>query len=305
MMTEKPTEHVFFQFIYRRHLIWYKRFVLKQDYPWTDDPILQQFKFINMYRELDKCTLYILNKLKDIHNRKTLLLNIIFYRFFNRSQLYEELDIEPFFEISQQLKDNLIETLTALQKKKPIFNDAYLICSGGKGVKHVNILNSLAALSVDRLIIEIDCSQTPEESHTVLAAIPLIGPFLACEIWTDLVYFNFFKQGWNDNDFVNIGPGAKWGLEILYGELLKHQLKNKLYHLYQLQGSILSTVPKHLGEKLSWKEIAYKQAYSSYPFLSITNIEGALCEFRKYWNLSHGKGKRRYFTPPLSQEGLR
>ncbi len=189
---------------------------------------------------------------------------------------------------------------------------------------------------INDIISKIDASKTPRESLNIIQKIPSVGPFLACEIWTDLSYFNFFKQGWNDNDFVNIGPGAKWGLEILFstsqtqkvsevyeskdsydaknsqGELLstlgivskknslkltKKELEEKLNYLYKKQKEILPTIHKELGEKLEWKDIAYKKAFSNYPYLSITNIEGALCEFRKYTNLNkkNEKHKKRYF----------
>ncbi|MBI2103117.1 hypothetical protein HYT55_04710 [Candidatus Woesearchaeota archaeon] len=290
-----PTELDFFQFIYKRQLIWYKRFVLKQDYPWTDDPVLKTYKIINMYRELDKCTVYIIDKLKNIKDRKTILLNVIFYRFFNLMSLYEDLGISPFSQLDSNLKDKLLITFNELRKTRPIFNNAYLISSGGKGIKHEHILNNLSQIDLDLLIKNIDNSRTTEESFSHLVALPMVGPFLACEMWTDLTYFNWFKQKWTDNDFVNIGPGAKWGLEILHGKLSKRELNEKLYHLYNIQKKILPTVHQELGQELSWQEIAYKQAYSNYPFLSITNIEGALCEFRKYWRLGDGKGKKRYF----------
>ncbi len=120
--------------------------------------------------------------------------------------------------------------------------------------------------------------------------IPLVGPFLACEIWTDLTYLDFFKQNWTDNNFVNIGPGAKWGLEIICNtKLSKKEQEEKLEHLHKIQEKLLNTQ--------KWKEIAYKGAFSNYPFLSITNIEGALCEFRKYYRLKSGKGRKRYFIP--------
>ncbi len=291
-----PTEIDFFQFVYKRHLIWYKRFVLKQKQPWTDDPILRTYKIINMYRELDKCTIYIIDKLKNISDRRLILLNVIFYRFFNLMNLYEDLEIEPFSFLDDGLKNRLILMFSELKKKRAIFNNAYLISSGGKGVKHEHILNNLSKINFDLLIEKMDNSQTPEKSFSHLVKLPMIGPFLACEIWTDLTYLHWFKQNWKDNDFVNIGPGAKWGLEILYGELSKKELNEKLYHLYHLQKEILPIVHLQIGEKLSWENIAYKEAYSNYPFLSITNIEGALCEFRKYWRLKDGKGKKRYFS---------
>ena len=292
-----PTEIDFFTFVYKRHLIWYKRFILKQQPPWTDDPILKKFKLINVYRELDKCTIYLINKLKSVSNRETLLINIIFYRFFNLMNLYEDLGIQLFPTINEDLQEQLIRKFTQLQKTRPIFNNAYIISSGGKGSKHVNIINNLVNINLPDLITKLDNAKTPEESFFHLTALPMVGPFLACEFWTDLTYFKFFPQQWTDNDFVNIGPGAKWGLEILYGNISQESLQERLHHLHQIQRKILSTINTSLSEKLSWEEIAYKEAYSNYPYLSITNIEGSLCEFRKYWNISHGKGRRKYFAP--------
>lgn len=293
------TEKEFFSFVYRRQLIWYKRFVLKEKQPWTEDLVLQKFKIINMYRELDRCTIYILEKLKNLSSREILLLNVIFYRFFNLEYIYEDLEIEPFSVLDTALKQKMVLRFTTLKQKRPIFNNAYLIAPSGKGVKHKQILDVLSSLNIPLLITQLDAATTPEESFKVLTSIPLVGPFLACEIWTDLTYFSFFTQGWNDTDFVNIGPGAKWGLEILYGKLSKKKLQDKLHYLYTEQEKILPTIHTELQEKYSWKDIAYKDAYSHYPFLSLTNIEGALCEFRKYSRLSQGKGRRRYFHPSL------
>ena len=293
----------FFEFIYKRQLIWYKRFILKEKPPWTDDEILRTYKIINMYRELDKCTIYIINKLKNIKDRKTLLLNVVFFRFFNKYMLYEDLEIKPFSKINNKTKTELIEKFSKLKNKGlPIFNNAYLISSGNSGEKHVSIINNLSKLSENshKFIEEIDNSKTPEESLEVIMKTPMIGPFLACEIWTDLFYLKFFKQNWTDNDFVNVGPVAKWGLEIIYNKNLnkKEQMK-KLKHLHKTQEELLTKINKELGKKLTWNEIAYKKAYSNYPFLSLTNIEGALCEFRKYCNLKSGKGKRRYFKESI------
>ncbi|MEK6825317.1 MAG: nucleotide kinase domain-containing protein [Nanoarchaeota archaeon] len=293
-------EKEFFSFIYQRQLIYHKRFVQKLPPPWTSDPVLQKFKIINMYRELDACTLYLMQKLKDIDNRKTLLLNIAFFRFFNQRNLYEDLEIEPFDDMSEDIKQQLIITFERRKREgKNIFNDAYLISSGEAGKKkHESVLNALHNTDFTEIILKIDCSKMPRESLEVLENIPMVGPFLACEIWTDLSYLKFFKQEWTDNDFVNIGPGAKWGLEILADKKLTLQEQEDFLHnLHKLQESVLPEIHLSLNESLSWQEIAYKEASSNIPFLSLTNIEGALCEFRKYNRLSQGLGKRRYFHP--------
>ncbi len=179
-----------------------------------------------------------------------------------------------------------------IQKKEPLFNDAYLIAGRKNEKKYLSVLNSLSSLwkNADELIYRIDKAKTPEESFNIIKEIDLVGDFLAYEIWTDLTYFNFFSQGWTDNDFVSIGPGAKWGLEIIYGKSDKKENLKSINHLHEIQKEFLEKRKNH-----SWQEISYKEAFSNKPFLSLRNIEHSLCEFRKYHNLKNGKGKRRFF----------
>jgi hypothetical protein len=300
MDSQTEIEFNLFKFIYDRQLVWYNRFVLQDKPPWTDDPILQKYKIINMYRELDKCTVYLLRALSEIRSREKLLLNIVFFRFFNRINLYEELNLTPFQELDSDTFNKIFCMFQERErKKKVIFNNAYLICSGiPKQKKYFSVLQAIKKLSenIEQLIKDMDSSRTPEESLKVLQRIGMVGPFLACEIWTDLTYFNFFNQNWTDNDFVNIGPGSKWGLEILAGRKLgRKEQEDYLSYLTKKQRQVLPTIHEKLNKPLSWNTISYKKAFTTCPYLSKTNIEGALCEFRKYWNLKHGKGRRKYF----------
>lgn len=137
-------ERAFFDFIYRRQLIWYNRFILKEEQPWTEDPVLQKYKILNVYRELDKGTSYIINKLKDVKDKKAVLLNVVFYRFFNRFNLYEELGVKPFSDVKYNLVNLLKNKLSKLKSQgKPIFNDAYLIAGRKAEEKYVSVLKSI------------------------------------------------------------------------------------------------------------------------------------------------------------------
>ncbi|MDD4289830.1 MAG: putative DNA base hypermodification protein [Patescibacteria group bacterium] len=291
-------EKEFFNFIFDRQLLWYKRFCEKANI-WTKDKILQKYKFCNVYRELDKGTSYIIEKLKDIKDRKVIFQNIVFYRFFNKYNLYEDLKIDIIKKFDNRTIQLLTNNFNNLKKSgKTIFNDAYLI-SGNKTneAKHIFILNNLQKIfeskSLEKIIQKIDISKTPEESLEIIKEIPSVGNFLAYEIWVDLSYFNFFKNSWTDNDFVNIGPGAKWGLELIYNRKLKNiEQLEKIYHLYGIQNEYLDKIKKN---NTSWQEIAHKKCFSNYPYLSIRNIEHSLCEFRKYTRLKEGLGKKRYY----------
>lgn len=294
----KNKEKEFFQFVFDRQLIWYKRFCEKSDF-WTNDRILKKYKFCNVYRELDKGTFYVIEKLKNIKNRKIIFQNVVFYRFFNKHNLYEDLKIDIIKEFNTEILELLIKNFNDLKNNgRTIFNDAYLI-SGNKTdeAKHVFILKKLQKCfenkNLEKIINDIDLSKEPKESLEVIKKIPSVGNFLAYEIWVDLTYFNFFKTSWTDNDFVNIGPGAKWGLELIYNKKLnnKEQIE-KIYNIYKTQKFYLDEIQK---EGYIWKDICYKKCFSNFPYLSIRNMEHSLCEFRKYLRLKQGLGKKRYF----------
>ena len=62
----------FFEFIYDRQEIWHKRSYLKQPAPWTSDPILNTYKFCNVYRELDAGTQAVCRYLQNPKLRRRL-----------------------------------------------------------------------------------------------------------------------------------------------------------------------------------------------------------------------------------------
>ncbi|MEM4772733.1 MAG: putative DNA base hypermodification protein [Nanoarchaeales archaeon] len=119
--------------------------------------------------------------------------------------------------------------------------------------------------------MKIDLAKIPKKALNYLKEIPSINNFLAYEIWTDLTYFNFFKQGWSDNDFVYVGPGARWGLNIMMGKDTKNFLippENYSNLIYILRDMMPKTL-EELGLKEEWLKIAYRGAYSNVPFLSL------------------------------------
>jgi hypothetical protein len=101
---------------------------------------------------------------------------------------------------------------------------------------------------------------------------------------------------------VNIGPGARWGLNLMMGRDTKISLLPESEYLkliYTLRDGMKEALDQ-LGLLKEWLKIAYQKAYSNVPFLSIRNIEHSLCEFRKYWRIKNNKrGRIRLFRGGL------
>ena len=308
-MEDKPLKTkeytCFWKFVVERQNIWYRRMILKEEYPWTDDPILQKYRFTNVYRELDKSTHYLLNFLSPLKkDRKNILFNVLIFRFFNSYGFFDK--IGSMLHVEKYNPFEFIRKLDELKRKKiKFFNNAYLIPHPSirkdyrPGDKHVQLAFCFDAVKekIDMLIARIDDVKTPGESLEIIKQIPGVGSFLAYEVWTDLTYFKWFKQRWSDNDFVNVGPGARWGLNIMVGkDTPKFILPAKEYEklVFKLRDEMQPALKK-LNLLNKWMKIYYRHAFSNKPFLSLRNIEHSLCEFRKYRRLSKGVGRKRLF----------
>lgn len=72
-----------------RMSIWNKKNQGEQA-PWTDDDVLQRYRFCNVYRELDKQTIYIHTRLQHLRDNFPLwLFNIIIARFIAKIETLE------------------------------------------------------------------------------------------------------------------------------------------------------------------------------------------------------------------------
>ena len=79
---------VFSFFVFCRHL---EKIRLAREsgvpYPWTDDPIFQKGRFLNIFREDDRGSKAILSFAKDLERDLPMLIHALFFaRWFNRSE---------------------------------------------------------------------------------------------------------------------------------------------------------------------------------------------------------------------------
>lgn len=87
----EPHLRLFFETMYERQMIWYKRFIKKQKSPWTDNKIFQESKFTNVYRELDRNSQWQIKNilLDDKLDLRNLIWKLMVFRFFNNPETFE------------------------------------------------------------------------------------------------------------------------------------------------------------------------------------------------------------------------
>ncbi len=85
----------FFAYARERHAIHLRRSSGAPG-PWTEDPVLQAYRFCNVFRELDKTTEWFRTNVRDpLRNRPEVLLATVVFRLFNRIRTGEAIFQQP------------------------------------------------------------------------------------------------------------------------------------------------------------------------------------------------------------------
>jgi hypothetical protein len=285
----------FYRFMYERHSIWYRRFVLRTPPPWTKDPILRDHRFTNVYRELDRGTIYYLDTIwprakqgSAGEQQRNVLWHTIIYRLVNRVETFQKCPILHCWSWSLQWK--WFRSLEKLHEQESIFTSAHITLPVGVGNKmsrlqKLKIVLQYTHRNLAKLSGHLRTARSLEEAFHILRRIPCVGPFIAYEICCDLMYVKYLPFG--ENDWVNAGPGCKLGIRLIW--------------------------PKTKGDRefqsrIRWLEVKqveyFKRLHLRFPYfykhktLTLRSIEHSLCEYSKYYRMKHTKaGKVRLFKP--------
>lgn len=217
-----PNDNVFklyWQFSAKRQQILYRR-LSGLFPPWTNDPILKEYKFCNTFRATDKVSQYLIEHVAYGNSTTTAedrVLRIIMFRFFSNIHTWETIE-NTCGTITVQSFDSVLYGHTLDQLKETgvsIYTGAFILCAHstfGKLSKHRNHLALFQTLMHnDCKIIKLLLSATSLKNvYDSLIQLPLIGKFMAYQIAIDLNYgpdFNF-----QEDSFVAAGPGADRGI---------------------------------------------------------------------------------------------
>lgn len=288
--------HNFFKFAVERHTIYLRR----QDghpWPWTNDKILQEYRFTNVFRELDKTTAWFREHVRNpLANDDNVLMATILFRWFNRISTGDALFVRPypfmkdftawewFLECSRDRFENEIlrDTLLYYYPDGPYITGAYVISSPTGMTKLDGVLWSIAQCWAARNKLHASINgKTLEDAWKALVAMPRMGPFMAYEVITDLRWTHLLCNAPDILTWANPGPGCRRGLSRLLG-LDKDALASGK------QAYILGEMKKLLAA-------AHNPTFwpSEWPRWEMRDVEHTLCEFDKYERLRLGEGQVR------------
>lgn len=304
----------FFKIMYERQEVWYKRFMLKQNPPWTDNKILRDYKFTNVYRELDRASQWLIKTVLMDHtlfNRRELLFRMIIGRFYNepytfdksRSRhaielpYYENFDAEELWE----------QTVNYRIKVGNPWHQAYLMNPSlakpadwnNKGMFKDEVYCKHIFVEVHKKIGKLDAiirtAKKPEDVIAFLETLPAVAGFMAHEFYIDMCYVaRYWKEPlfeFTQMDYTNVGPGAKSGIRMIFPSLEGKDIIKGIYWLQELAAEELA---KYKGFKyLEWNKGLKEYYITDTPNITLHQIEMWLCEFQKYKKMQWGAGKQR------------
>lgn len=301
--------NLFFEKMFERQEIWYKRTCLKQPRPWTDDPILRDYKFTNIYRELDRSSQYIIHNILFNHNQTVgdVIFRTLLYRIFNIPDTFTHKDSEVALQTYADFDSNTLWEQVKYYRRKVgnPWHTAYMmnIVAIAQKPKDWNELEQgkfkdyaycvLVMESLHEQIPAIIKSKTIKELIKNLEKIKGISSFMSHEFFLDLILIGkYWKQKvveFDENDYTNVGPGASLGIKLIFPSL---QPKEQIYGIETLR-DLSELYLSKFGDFKYLRKAGNLISLTEKNNITLHQIEFWLCEFSKYWKMTIKQGKQR------------
>lgn len=243
---------------------------------WTQDPVLQQFRFCNIFREDDRTTVAFRETVrKPLRDDPRVLLATIGWRWFNRIETCERVPLEAWAEGDTAAMRKAFEGVI------PLVTNAYMIKSPTGKNKLDGLLQNIE--SAKEYISDITFTSL-ESAHAQLREVPMLGPFLAYEIITDLRHTHLLENAPDIMTWASAGPGCQRGIEWVLGR------KIPSYASKAGQREALAVMRDLLdASRELWN-------YPHAPW-EMREVEHTLCEFDKYRRGQEGARLKRRYQP--------
>lgn len=212
----------------------------------TKDPILQTYKFTNVYRACDRVSQYLIKNViyqdLDRYTPEDVLLRILVFKVFNKIETWEYLNGENEITTKTFNVEKLADSLTRRQQTKPIFSNAYMMAGSHAEYKGITTKHQVWLQMIeDRFIKDqglrtILNSKSMAEVYSQLREYPLIGDFLAYQYAIDFNYSPYLN--FDEDSFVKAGVGAVRGIKKCfksYGNTYEDAIRYTHVHFEELQ----------------------------------------------------------------------
>ena len=291
------------RWIVDRYAVHIKKDCMKQSAPWTDHPIIREYRFTNVRREHDKETRWVIENIcQQEMSPANKWMNLILFRMINKSETCKHFMPIDFENIDWQ---RIVYYVQNAPKGYVFFTNAFhtsgLKATTNRAVgfpplskdkeKGVHPIFSVVAyckklFDEEDVIVNLGNSCTAQEFFEGLNKVPGIGYFLAYQILVDWTYCP--EALFSENEFVVAGPGARRGLDLVFED------KDGMTYeecLFWLRDNWV-TICKWLNLPWNPDEI-FTDLFPEDRYMNVMSLQNCHCEISKYIRAVNGTGHPR------------
>ena len=273
---------VYWKFAFERQNVYLNRLLGKHP-PWTNDPIIEKYKFTNSYRALDRVSQYLIDKIirQDAVSQRSVddrIFRILLFKLFNKVETWQLLE-RSLGDISweQYSYSEYEQVLTqALRRRESIYSAAYIMASGigsfGHQRKHQNHLRLLETMIKSGFARQVHQARSMAQVCDLLISYPLIGPFLSYQFATDINYSDL--TDFSEEEFVRAGPGSVDGIVKCFRDIGHYTFEDVIHCMMDIQEKEF----ERLGLEF--------QGLFGRP-LQLIDCQNLFCEVGKYARITH------------------
>lgn len=304
----------FFKTMLERQLIWKRRFIDKKERPWTDDPFFKDRKFTNVYRMLDKNSMWEIENifLDDGLDLKNYVWKSMFFRLFNNPPTftnnhkyrngipsYDEYDADEYLLYLKDLRNKGINPFTS----------AYLIANrGDRDTWFAKTVLPDFHKRIDELIEFCKTTDSAEKLFKYLKTFTNVADFMAFQLFNDLTYIDKFTRfhfmNITEDSATTIGPGSDLGLRLIYPSTSSSA--GKIKRMEELRDAAADWFKKYEVNHEKFPYVHFDKTQKKFyvsdePNITLSEIEQWLCEYAKYFKMKIGEGKQRNHFIPVTE----
>jgi hypothetical protein len=315
----------FFAYARERHQVYLKRRAGKPQ-PWTQEPILQEYRFTNVFRELDKTTEWFRKNVRDpLQDSPEVLLATVLFRMLNRIEVgeavFQQLTMPSGKKTGDTAWDMYLKTgdirfiggaIRTVLPKGPYVTGAYIISTPPGKAKLDGALSIVENFRTGSQIANDEragCYTWHQMGRRLLAEpgkwplqvvfewlqqFSYLGSFHSYEIVTDLRHTKLLHRAPDVNTWANIGPGCRRGMNrIMERTRPGDGLSGRKRWGLKIPDSEMLAEMKGLLDASRLQKFWPQAKKPDWPAWEMRDVEHTLCEFDKFERVCHGEGRPR------------
>ena len=205
----------------------FERRVAGEPAPWTEDPILREFKFCNVFRAADRVSQYMIRDVcyhREPCPDEDRLFQITAFRTFSKTATWDTIRaILGRHPVLEDLADGAFAAALdrARERNGGLYTGAFILCATdayGQPSKHRNHVELFRHMFLhDQLGARLLEATSLREVYRLLHGYPLMGDFMSYQTAIDLNYSGLLD--FSENEFTQAGPGAVRGIRKCFEDL--------------------------------------------------------------------------------------